>query len=145
MTKEQRLALRRVGIFKPDMTEKIEIWSSRVSTRLTPAEIKAACKVWRERFADRPQTFEDADIVEYVAPERLLGPFRVQTSEDGSVHLWFRHPDRQYAENDCGERIHAIFEKGETLPGSGMVVKRSHFTTMGPETKVKANYLLKMD
>jgi hypothetical protein len=41
--------------------------------------------------------------------------------------------------------VHAIVEKGETFPGTDIAMERSYFTTMGPNTDVNTNYLVKMN
>lgn len=111
----------------------------------TQAETEAMLKNVRELFAGKPQTFKDGDIVKYIAPDGMLGPFRVGIAEDGSVRLWYQQPGFRYAKDDWGDHVHAIVEKGETFPGTEIAVERSLFTTMGPDTDVNASYLLKMD
>lgn len=126
------------------MAEKIEIWESALHIKLTQADIEAACTVLREHLAAKPETFKDGDAVNYVAPDGLMGPFRVQILDSGSVHLWFRQPDRPYAQHDWGHRIRAIFEKGNTLPGTRITVEKSIFTESGPDTDFNMSYLLKV-
>lgn len=111
----------------------------------TQAETEATCKVIRKLFAGMPQTFQDGDAVKYVAPDGMLGPFTVGIADDGSVRLWFRQPGRPcYAEGDWGDHVHAIVEKGETFPGTDIVMEGSRFTTMGPDTDINTSCLLKI-
>ena len=98
----------------------------------------------RETLAKTNMTFKDGDIVKYIAPDRVLGPFRVGIMDDGSVGLWFRSPGREYTPRDDGDHVHAIVERGETFPGTGTVMDRSVFTTMGADSAIRTNYLFKL-
>ena len=111
----------------------------------TQAETEEMLKNLRGLFAGRSQTFKGSDIVKYIAPDGMLGPFRVGIVDDGSVRLWFRQPGRPYAKGDWGDHVHDIVEKGETFPGTDIAMERSYFTTMGPNTDVNTNYLVKMN
>jgi hypothetical protein len=119
--------------------------ASRVRRRsqLAQAKTEAVCKHLREQFAGKPQTFKDGEIVKYIAPDGMMGPFRVGILNDGSVGLWFRQPGRKYAKDDWGDRVHGIVEKGETFPGTDIVMVWSVFATTGPDTVVNLSYLLK--
>ena len=104
---------------------------------------EAALAGVRKLLASKPpRKFVEGEKVRYIAPDGFLGPFTVGIYTDGGVGLWYRNPNLKYTNDDWGDHVHALIEKGQTLPGTAIVAEKTFFTTMGPDTEINTTYLV---